>query len=202
MQTLEYCFTLFYPFANVMPSIERNCLMKLWSLLNRKAERENLKWWALVRQVSLGFLFELQREPWLFREKIHKLKHQCAEMPERRRRDCLTLPLHRKGACKLIICEHPQVFHWPLLMFKYLSVFENIWNLGSILIALRWERNCNYSNSTFIRVGNLVYLLTKDKDFFSDFPRMKVNILPQYLIHFILEALYEVSFAQITLWVR
>lgn len=98
MQTLEYCFTLFYPFANVMPSIERNCLMKLWSLLNRKAERENLKWWALVRQVSLGFLFELQREPWLFREKIQKLKHQCAEMPERRRRGCLTLPLHRKGS--------------------------------------------------------------------------------------------------------
>lgn len=66
-----------------------------------------------------------------------KLKHQWAELSERRRRDCMAL-FHctEKGACKLITCEHPEVFQWPLLLFICLSILEIFWNLGAILMPL------------------------------------------------------------------
>lgn len=92
-----------------------------------------------MRQVSLDFLFEPQREPWLSREKIQRSQSLSVL-------SCLrgggggivcSLPLHRKGACKLITCEHPEVLQWPLLLFICLNVFENVWNLGAILVPLR-----------------------------------------------------------------
>lgn len=152
--------------------------------------------------MSLGFLFEWWREPWLSREEIQRSWSTSGLSCLRGGGGIVWLSstAQKKEPVNWLLVSILKCFSGPCcclyvwVSLRFSGTWVPSWCLSMREKLQRWQFHFHQS-------GKPGLLVNQREGFFSDFPRNKVNILPQYLMHFILEALYEVSFAQITLCV-